>query len=76
MGMFDYVRYSAPCYKCGHTLNEWQSKDHDCSLDTVEPTQVSRFYTACPKCRAWNEYKVEPPKEATITPNHQERFPL
>lgn len=55
MGMFDYVRYLAPCKKCGAEINEWQSKDADCVLETVEVSQVFRFYGSCPSCNEWNE---------------------
>jgi hypothetical protein len=68
MGMFDYVRYSAPCFKCGEVLTEWQSKDGDCALDTIEPPIGGRFYADCPKCRTWNEYKVIPPRASEIVP--------
>jgi uncharacterized protein (DUF983 family) len=58
MGMFDNVRYSAPCYACGAVLTDWQSKDGPCMLETVEPEQVQGFYTSCPNCKKWNQYKV------------------
>jgi len=59
MGMFDNVKYSRACYKCGHTLTDWQSKDGPCMLDTLETWQVTNLYTPCLKCQAWNEYTVE-----------------
>ena len=60
MGMFDYVEYEAPCYKCGHILTEWQSKDGPCLLEDLTISDVSYFYESCSKCSAWNEYNVEP----------------
>ena len=58
--MFDYVKYKAPCKKCGHVLTGWQSKDGECLMNEVEPKDVRRFYDNCPKCKTWNEYKVIP----------------
>jgi len=58
MGMFDYVKYKAPCKKCGEELTEWQSKDGECSLSIIEPKDVNRFYTDCKICKSWNEYEV------------------
>ena len=58
--MFDYVKYSAPCKKCGEILDEWQSKDGDCWMVTVEPKDVREFYADCHKCGTWNEYEVKP----------------
>lgn len=58
MGMFDYVKYEAPCPKCGTKITNWQTKDSDCSLTTVEPWQVDKFYAPCPHCHAWIDAKV------------------
>jgi len=66
MGMFDYVEWEADCYKCGHTLTSWQSKDGPCDLGTVEPWQVQHLYTGCPKCKAWNEYTVDADLEIKV----------
>lgn len=60
MGMFDYIKYKAPCRKCGFILTEWQSKDGECELATLEPSQVETFYGICPQCETWNRYKVIP----------------
>lgn len=62
MGMFDYVKYEANCRKCGELLKEFQSKDGDCMMETLEPKDVQRFYTNCDACDTWNEFKVEPVK--------------
>ena len=59
MGMFDYIKYEAPCPKCGEMLDDWQSKDSECLLDTLEPWQVSHFYQSCPKCKSWILAKVD-----------------
>ena len=60
MGMFDHVKYEAPCAKCGVILTDWQSKDGPCLLQTLDPHQVRNFYTSCDACKQWNEYDVIP----------------
>ncbi len=69
MGMFDYVNYSAPCWKCGAIIKRFQSKDAGCHLETVEPNEVSNFYDMCDSCGAWNEYNVIRPTDVTIELN-------
>lgn len=61
MGMFDYVNYEAPCGKCGTMLGpeDWQSKDHHCTMATISPRKVRRFYASCDNCGEWNEFKVK-----------------
>jgi hypothetical protein len=66
MGMFDNVRYEAPCYKCGHLLTGWQSKSGPCDMVTLEPWQVTNLYSICPKCAAWNEYTVDADLEIKV----------
>ena len=58
MGMFDYVRYEAPCKKCGELLQNWQSKDGDCDLKRLQVKDVNTFYDNCKVCGTRNEYKV------------------
>lgn len=53
MGMFDYVRYKAECPECGYIVSDWQTKDTDCTMATVEPWQVKHFYTECRGCSTW-----------------------
>ena len=63
MGMFDYVNYKADCRKCGKPLNDFQSKsahDGEDLMRTLEPKDVSNFYTNCEKCNTWNDFKVIP----------------
>lgn len=67
MGMYDNVEYRAKCFKCGNMLTDWQSKDGECELATIKPHEVERFYTSCPECGFWNEYRVKP-AEVTIVP--------
>ncbi len=66
MGMFDYVHFKMPCPECGCTTNEWQTKDSDCELDTVEPDGVYCFYAVCKGCGAWIEFaRPDPPPVPT-----------
>ena len=53
MGMFDYVNYNCECPVCGTQVTDFQSKDGDCLLERVEPTDVSYFYASCRGCGAW-----------------------
>ena len=69
MGMFDYVKFKAPCKKCSEIIeNEvngitplWQTKDSDCTLSILDPENldIQTFYTSCPNCKTWNEYKKQ-----------------
>lgn len=67
MGMFDNVKYEAPCPKCGAVQTEWQSKDGNCFLETLEPWQVSHFYCMCRKCGQWIDASVDAEVEKTVT---------
>jgi hypothetical protein len=73
MGMFDYVRYSAPCFKCGAIIEDWQTKDAGCELSVVMPEQIGFgvFYCDCDQCGAWNQYAVAPSGPVVITPDHR-----
>ena len=59
MGMFDYVEYDYNCKECGEPLSDFQSKDGDCELGTVQPSDVSEFYTSCDKCGSWHDFEVK-----------------
>ena len=58
--MFDYVKFSHPCKKCGTLLEEWQTKDGPMSLETIELNEINGglVYTSCDNCNTWNQYKV------------------
>lgn len=71
MGMFDDVKYEAPCPVCGDPLTGWQSKDGPCVLDRLTPVELAnvsgdvgrhgrnaRFYTSCAKCDAWVDITI------------------
>jgi hypothetical protein len=61
MGMFDYINGpQMKCVECDAELRGWQSKDGPCELDTLDFTQVDRFYTSCDKCGTWHEWNRKP----------------
>lgn len=60
MGLFNYVKYSAPCPKCGTILDSWQTKDGDLGMVEVPPTECTFFYTECSECKTWINAKVVP----------------
>lgn len=49
MGMYDHVNVSIPCPGCGRKL-DWQSKDGDCVLETVDPKDLNYFNAWCYHC--------------------------
>lgn len=59
VGMFDYVTVEPQqyCRNCGAELNGWQSKDGNCTLDTIHFSFVNSFYTDCNVCHEWHEYR-------------------
>lgn len=61
MGMFDYVNVSMPCPNCGEVIEQFQSKDAACELDTVEPDGLQCFYDYC-GCGAWVEFSRPSPE--------------
>ena len=62
MGMFDYVNFECVCPVCKSKVDGFQTKDGDCVLDVVEPTEVSNFYSSCGKCGCWIDYTAKPVK--------------
>jgi len=59
MGMFDNIIYEADCENCGRPLDEFQSKDGYCILDTLKPEQVDNFYAYCNGCKTKNNFTVD-----------------
>jgi len=57
MGMFDYVNYECDCPYCDTKLPDFQSKDAECLLRLIEPSEVENFYTMCDNCGAWVEFQ-------------------
>ena len=65
MGMFDYIKYEAPCPICGTTLGTWQSKDGSCALAKLTPADLV--------ANAREEQGLS--AEATVTANFYEDCP-
>lgn len=67
MGMFDYVKVGGVhCPDCDVPLTGWQTKDSDCTLDTIKDlSQLRRFYTTCPECDEWFEFRL--PRARALT---------
>jgi hypothetical protein len=65
MGMFDWIEYKHDC-ECGEPLEGFQSKDGDCVLATLQPSDVEGFYTACDDCGKWHDFKYIPAKEGHV----------
>jgi len=73
MGMFDYVDYECVCPVCHSKVEGFQSKDHDCTLATLDPCQVSNFYSSCDKCGCWIDFKGKPATNFTRTVEGKEK---
>ena len=58
MGMYDLVSYKDNCRRCNAELTGFQTKDTECMLETVHPSETRRFYTSCDKCDLWHEFLV------------------
>lgn len=59
MGMFDVIKYTTKCPKCGHLVDGFQSQDKECMLHILEFWQVDNFYTLCKNCDAWIEFNLK-----------------
>lgn len=59
MGLFDIVRYKDACPLCGGEITDFQTKDGDPCLKTVNPEDVTYFYGQCEKCDKWFDYHVK-----------------
>jgi hypothetical protein len=58
MGMFDNVSYECACPVCHDKVDGFQSKDGECIMETLEPSQVCTFYTTCGNCGCWLEFNA------------------
>jgi hypothetical protein len=69
MGMYDKVNVNINCPKCGNPIKEFQTKDHNNTLGTVDPTEVDCFYSDC-SCGNWIDFvrEVKPFKIARKEP--------
>ena len=61
MGMFDYIEYECKCPKCGEKVTGFQSKDRNCDMDILSPTQVDHFYSICDRCKEWISFDAVNP---------------
>lgn len=68
MGMFDYVNFKVKCPTCGMTVKGFQSKDKECTMDTLEYWEVDNFYAMCENCETWVEYRrIKPANYAPLS---------
>ena len=50
------------CPRCKKDMGEFQSKDGDCGMETLDWWEVDNFYTSCEHCRTGKDdkkYKAE-----------------
>ena len=74
MGMFDYVNYECTCPVCHSKIGGFQSKSGDCLLETLEPSEVTNFYSSCNKCGCWIDFKAKPSTNFTrIVTSHKDK---
>jgi len=60
MGLFDYIRYSMKCPKCGKIVDDFQSKDkEDAWCRELDSKEVNNLYSECGNCKAWIEINIE-----------------
>ncbi|WP_367582337.1 hypothetical protein [Tsukamurella tyrosinosolvens] len=64
--MFDDIKFTMYCPMCGEEISGFQSKDGDCALSRLTPTELAAegdlqkgvtMYTSCEKCATWTEVK-------------------
>ena len=60
MGVFNFVKFSTKCPKCGELITDFQTKDGDLTLRTVDFFEVDNFYSSCDKCNTVIEYTLQP----------------
>ena len=58
MGMFDNIKFKTKCPNCGNEVDDFQSKDGGCNLNTLNYWDVDNFYSSCDKCGTWIEYTL------------------
>ncbi len=72
MGMFDYVNFEFKCPVCGSKVDEFQTKDRDCTLSSYEFNQVDNFYSTCNNCETWIEFNLKEESRKKFTINDYE----
>lgn len=55
MGIFDFVNFKMDCPNCGEPL-EFQTKDGDPYMNTVDWRRLLEFHSYCRKCTAWLQF--------------------
>jgi ribosomal protein S27E len=58
MGMYDDINVDIKCPNCGGDTIA-QSKDGDCLINLIDPTEVSWFKIYCVDCRETTTYSRE-----------------
>lgn len=59
MGMFDNINYEMDCPRCNHKVDNFQSKDGPCLMESLEFWEVNDFYSHCRNCGNWIEFIIE-----------------
>jgi len=59
MGMFDSINFKIKCSECGNVIDDFQSKDGDCLLNTLEFWEVDNFYSSCSTCNKRIEFTLK-----------------
>ena len=62
MGLFDYVDFEMPCPNCGKKVDDFQTKDGDVYMSTVDAFSVDSFYSSCGECGLWIEFNRNVPR--------------
>ena len=62
MGMFDYIKLTIKCPKCGARVDGFQSKDNGCYMTTLDYWEVNNFYSDCEKCGLEFNFNRRTPK--------------
>ena len=59
MGMFDHIKLTIKCPKCGNLVSNFQTKNNDCTMASLEFWQVDHFYSNCDNCDIWIEFNLK-----------------
>jgi len=63
MGLFNYVKVpDVKCLKCKKTIKDsvaqWQSKEPEAMMNTVDYWETDEFHGGCPHCEAYLEFRI------------------
>lgn len=59
MGVFDYVDFEMPCPVCKAPLTNFQTKDGDVYMNTVDAFSVYEFGAWCDKCESEIDFFIK-----------------